>query len=99
MMMAVAFAIIAALFLATCGPMTVERAERECFSRAYHAAGPRGMVKVGAGSGGASAALDLTITTDFIQGKDPSALYDACVYRKSGQPPRQPLYTRPDWKG
>ncbi|MFZ1728240.1 MAG: hypothetical protein WBO29_15845 [Albidovulum sp.] len=92
-----AFAV--ALLLAACGPMTVERAERECFSRAYHAASPRGKVKVGAGNGGARAVLDLTITSDFIQGRDPSAVYDACVYQKSGQPPRQPLYTLPDWKG
>ena len=88
----------AAVLLASCGPMPVERAERECFNRAYLAAGPRGIVAVGAGTGGAGSKVRLTISSDFIQGNDPSALYDACVYRKSGRPPRQPLYTRPDWR-
>ncbi|MEZ5778691.1 MAG: hypothetical protein R3E44_10050 [Paracoccaceae bacterium] len=85
--------------LGACGPMTVERAERECFEQARLAAHPRGMVAVGAGSGGPAAKVKLSISSDFIQGKDPSALYDACVYRKSGQPPGRPLYTRPDWRG
>lgn len=81
------------LLLAACSPMTVERAERECLHRARLAEAPRGMVKVGAGNGGARAVLDLSISSDFILGKDPSAIYDACVYQKSGQPPRQPYYT------
>ncbi len=85
--------------LAACGPMSVERAERECFERARLAAGPRGLVAVGAGTGGANARVKLAVSTDYLQGRDPAALYDACVYQKSGQPPRQPLYTRRDWKG
>ncbi len=86
--------------LTACGPMSVERAERECFERARLAQSPRGMVAVGTGSGGgAKTKLDLSISSDFVQGKDPAAVYDACVYQKSGQPPSRPLYTRPDWKG
>lgn len=95
------FAPVAALAVLTaCGPMSVERAERECFQRARLAQSPRGMIAVGSGTGGGvRTKLDLSVSSDFIQGKDPSALYDACVYHKSGQPPRRPLYTRPDWKG
>jgi hypothetical protein len=75
--------------LAACGPIPVDRAERECFQRA----------RLGGGSGGAGGKLSLTVSSDYLQGRDPSAVYDACVYQKSGQPPRQPLYTRTDWQG
>lgn len=89
-----------ALAAAACGPITVERAERECFERARLAASPRGTVKLGTGSGGGlRGGLSLSVSSDFIQGRDPSAVYDSCVYHKAGQPPRQPLYTRPDWTG
>ncbi|MCT8330639.1 hypothetical protein [Albidovulum sediminis] len=87
------------LALAACGPMSVERAEEACYDRARLAAGPRGMVALGTGSGGPASKFELEISSDYLQGRDPSALYDACVYQKSGQPPRQPLYTRRDWKG
>lgn len=85
--------------LAACGPMSVERAEDACYDRARLAAGPRGLVAVGGGSGGAAAKIDLEVSADYLLGRDPAAIYDACVFQKSGQPPRRPLYTRPDWKG
>lgn len=92
-------AALAAILLAACGPMSVEQAERACFERASLAERPRGLVAVGAGSGGMASKVRLSISSDYLQGRDPSALYDACVYQKSGQPPRQPLYSRDDWKG
>ncbi|GAB4384330.1 hypothetical protein [Albidovulum sp.] len=82
-----------------CGPMSVERAEEACFDRARLAAGPRGLVAMGAGSGGAQGKVALEISSDYLQGRDPAAIYETCVYRKSGLPPRRPLYDRPDWKG
>ncbi|MCB2129101.1 MAG: hypothetical protein KDE03_08485 [Rhodobacteraceae bacterium] len=85
--------------IAACGPIPVEHAERECFERARLAAGPRGAVAVGTGTGGTRAGLSLSISSDYVQGRDPSAVYDACVLQRSGQPPRQPLYTRSDWTG
>ncbi len=92
-------AVIAVTLAASCGPMTVERAERECFQRARLAASPRGQVAVGVGSGGhARAGLSLSISSDYLQGRDPSEVYNSCVVQKSGQPPSRPLYTRPDWK-
>ncbi|MCY1126220.1 hypothetical protein OU426_05075 [Frigidibacter sp. RF13] len=85
--------------LAACGPMTIAQAERECFQRARLAAAPRGSVGVGVASNGQAAAkLSLSISSDYIQGRDPAAVYDSCVYQKAGQPPRQPLYARTDWK-
>ncbi|MBC2834280.1 hypothetical protein H7F16_02100 [Gemmobacter straminiformis] len=88
------------LTLAACGPVTVEQAERQCFERARLAAGPRGEVGVGVGSDGRmSASVDVTVTSDYLGGRDPAAVFDACVYQKSGQPPSRPLYSFPEWKG
>ncbi len=78
--------------VAACAPMSVERAEEACFDRA-------GLVAVGAGTGGAKGKLELSVSSDWLQGKDPAALYNSCVYQKSGRLPRRPLYDRPDWKG
>jgi hypothetical protein len=88
------------LALAACGPVSVAQAERECFETARLAAAPRGEIGVGVTSTGeVSPRFRLEVSSDYFQGRDPSALYDACVFRKSGQPPRRPLYDRPDWKG
>ena len=88
------------LLLAACGPMTVEQAERACFERALLAQHPRGEVGFGIGSGGQTMGdVDLTITSDWLTGKDPSVVYETCVMAKSGEPPLRPLYDRPDWKG
>ncbi|MEZ5793846.1 hypothetical protein [Albidovulum sp.] len=93
-------ALVSTASLAACGPIPVARAETECFDQARLAAGPRGLVGVGVGSGGATTRVKVAVSTDWLQGKDPAAgtLMPASV-RKSGQPQRQPLYTRPDWKG
>ncbi|MBE2275002.1 MAG: hypothetical protein IAE87_01765 [Rhodobacteraceae bacterium] len=87
------------LILSSCGPMTVEQAERACFERARLAAKPRGEIAVGASTGGAVADLDLTVSSDWLAGRDPAAVYETCVMAKSGEAPRRPLYMRPDWKG
>lgn len=84
--------------LSACGPMTVAQAERECFQRARLTASPRGAVAVGVGSGGPRFGLSLEVSSDYLQGRDPAAVYDSCVMQKSGQPPSRPLYTRPEWK-
>ena len=85
--------------LAACGPIPLQQAEKACFERARLAQRPRGEVFLGANSNGqTNAGLELDISSDFLQGRDPSAVYDQCVYQRSGQPPSQPLYSRPDWK-
>lgn len=86
--------------LAACGPVSVERAEAMCYERARLAAAPRGEIGLGVSSDGSTASrIKLEVSSDYIAGRDPSAVYDACVYQKSGQPPRLPLYMRPDWRG
>jgi len=91
--------LIAVILLAACGPVPLEQAERECLQDARLAVHPRGEIGFGVGSNGPSADLDLTISTDYLLGRDPSAVFDACVINKSGQRPSQPLYSRSDWKG
>lgn len=85
------------LALLACGPIPVDRAEKQCFERARLAQQPRGMVKAGVTSDGSAAAgIELTVTSDYIMGRDPSAVYDLCVQQKSGQPPTRPLYSFPE---
>ena len=87
------------LGLAGCGPMTLAQAEQQCFERARLAKQPRGEVTVGVGSDGRkSAGLELNVSSDFLLGRDPSAVYDSCVMQKAGEPPSRPLYLRPDWR-
>ncbi|MFN4193932.1 MAG: hypothetical protein ACK4GM_12815 [Tabrizicola sp.] len=91
---------IALLALTACGPMTLAEAERQCFERARLAQQPRGEVSVGVASGGRKAAgVELTVSSDYLLGRDPSDVYESCVMQKAGQPPSRPLYARPDWKG
>ena len=95
--MKLSFALL--LMLTACGPVSLPQAERACFDRARLAQQPRGTVGVGINSGGkTSGLLELQVSSDYLQGRDPSAVYDQCVLQKSGQPPSQPLYSRPDWK-
>lgn len=80
--------------------MSMAEAERQCFERARLAKQPRGEVSVGATSDGRrGAAIELEVTSDYLLGKDPSAVYETCVMSKTGEPPSRPLYMRPDWKG
>lgn len=90
----------AAVALTACGPMPLSRAEDQCLRQAELAAGPRGEIGFGAASDGTTRGrFEVTVTSDYIFGRDPSAVYDACVFNKAGQPPSRPLYSRPDWKG
>ncbi|TAG24138.1 MAG: hypothetical protein EAZ40_06460 [Rhodobacterales bacterium] len=92
--------LLVAGLLAACGPMTLAEAERQCFDRARLAQQPRGEVAVGVGSGGrAVGGIELNVSSDFLLGRDPAAVYETCVVSKSGEPPSRPLYARPDWKG
>lgn len=92
--------LLALVLLAACGPISLAEAERQCFERARLAQQPRGEVSVGMTSDGrAAGGLELSVTSDYLMGRDPAAVYDACVMAKSGEPPSRPLYARPDWKG
>jgi hypothetical protein len=93
------YAVFAMLLLSACGPVPLQQAERECFQRARLAQQPRGEVGVGVGSDGTVASkIELNISSDYIQGRDPSAVFDQCVYEKSGMAPSRALYSYPEWK-
>jgi hypothetical protein len=93
------YAVIALLLLSACGPVSLQQAERQCFERARLAQQPRGEVGIGVNSDGdIESSLELNISSDYIQGRDPSAVFDQCVFEKSGLPPSRPLYSYPGWK-
>lgn len=78
--------------LAACDtPVSPERAYEQCSERARLAERPRGSVGLGAGSGGAAADLDLTVTSDFLRGRDPYVVYDTCFRNLTGAGPTRPL--------
>lgn len=86
--------------LMACGPITLAEAERQCFERARLAQQPRGEVSVGVNSDGkALGGFEVNVSSDYLLGRDPAAVYETCVTSKAGVPPSRPLYARPDWKG
>jgi len=87
------------LLLVACGPVSLQQAERQCFERARLAQQPRGEVGIGVNSNGqVESSIELNISSDYIQGRDPSAVFDQCVYEKSGMAPSRALYSYPEWK-
>lgn len=93
-----AASLIGLAMLAGCGPMTVEQAERACLDDLRDSR-PQTRISMGVagGSGGwrPHAGLEVSLSSDQIMGRDPAESYALCVQRRSGQPPRQPLYQQP----
>jgi hypothetical protein len=88
MLRALCLTLVALPPLAACAPIPLDQAERLCAKEAREAQRPRGKVGLGIGSGGKPAStLDVTISTDFLLGRDPAQVYDACVKARSGQFP------------
>lgn len=86
--------------LMACGPIPVAQAEAECLDRALLAEQPRGTIRVGVSSdGGPYVSGEVGISADYLQGRDPSQVYDECVFQRSGQLPSRPYYTLPDAQG
>jgi hypothetical protein len=72
--------------------VSAERAYEECSERARLAERPRGSVGLGVGSGGrAVSSFDVTVTGDFLAGRDPYVVYDQCFRRLTGAGPTRPL--------
>jgi hypothetical protein len=100
MLRAALLIIVALPPLAGCGPVPLDQAERMCVEQANQAHRPRGEIAMGVGSGGkAVGAFDVTISTDFLLGRDPAQVFDACVKARSGQFPARPLDAQPGWVG
>lgn len=100
MLRALCLALIALPPLAACAPLPVDQAERLCVEEANQARRPRGKIGLGIGSGGKPVgALDVTISTDFLLGRDPARVFDDCVKARSGQFPARALDDQPGWVG
>lgn len=83
--------VFGSLMLAACGPMSADRAADLCEDRARAARGPTGELGIGIGSGGTSGSVEIGVTSDYLQGRDPYEVYDSCVRQKTGQGPIRPL--------
>ncbi|NBZ87661.1 hypothetical protein [Stagnihabitans tardus] len=83
------------LLLAACGPIPLADAERQCLDEARLAQQPRGQIAFGAGSGGLGGAFDVTISSDYLLGRDPDAVYASCVQSRAGQGPSRPFSSLP----
>ena len=85
--------ICAATALAACDlpPPSPERAAAQCEERARAAQGPTGELTIGANSQtGGFVKGSVGITSDYLRGEDPIAIYESCVLRLTGQPPIRP---------
>ncbi|KPP84170.1 MAG: hypothetical protein HLUCCA08_01530 [Rhodobacteraceae bacterium HLUCCA08] len=81
------------LALVACTPQPVdpERAAQRCEERARAAAGPTGEVRLGANSeDGPFAGVSIGISSDYLAGRDPMAVYEQCVYDLTGAAPIRP---------
>jgi hypothetical protein len=86
------------LALSGCAPVPLDQAERYCVAQARLAQHPRGELAVGAGSGGRpNAEFSVEVTSDFLAGNDPAAVYESCVRQRAGQLPSRPLSAQPGW--
>ncbi len=86
--LALAFPVVA---LVACGQVHPDIAVDRCTERARLATGPGGSVGLGVGSGGLSGNAGVTITSDFVLGRDPYIVYDSCFRQLTGAGPTRPL--------
>lgn len=87
------FAVLALpLALLACDmPVDPVKAADTCEARARAAQAPQSRVTVGTNSNnGPFASGEFSISSDFIQGRDPVALYESCVFQMTGELPIRP---------
>ena len=85
------------LLCSACGPVPLPVAEQQCIATARLAQRPRGSVGIGADSQGNIASnLSISISSDYIQGRDPDQVYASCVQSRSGLYPSRPFSSLPD---
>ncbi|KEP69470.1 hypothetical protein FGG78_16840 [Thioclava sp. BHET1] len=95
MRFAPAYALVAAgLSLAACAPVPVSLAERQCYTQFAPVRPLSGDARIGVSSdGGFESRTRVNVNLGANVQGDPSANYDACVYRKSGRMPSRPFYS------
>ena len=83
------------LFGCTPQPISPERAAEICEERARAAQGPTGRVSVGTNSNsGPFAGVEVGVSSDFVAGRDPVAVYEQCVLDRTGAAPIRPPVLR-----
>lgn len=88
------------LGIAACGPIPLAEAERICVQQARLAQQPRGELAVGTGSSGRlDYEFEVEVTSDYLAGNDPEAVYISCVRQRAGQMPSRPLSAQPEFTG
>lgn len=81
--------------VASCGPVNPELAAQQCETRARAAQGPTGEIAFGVNSNtGAFTNAKIGVSSDFLQGRDPAQVYDACVLQLTGELPIRPPVLR-----
>ncbi len=79
---------VSPLILLACGPVSVDQAQRECLDRARLAQKPQVEVFVGVNNKGEGiSGGSFGVSTDYLAGRDPSAVFTECVKSRSGQFP------------
>ena len=74
--------------VASCGPVNPELAAQRCEVRARAVMGPTGEVAFGVNNNtGAFTRAEIGISSDFLQGWDPTQVYDSCVLQMTGELP------------
>lgn len=81
--------------LVACGPVSPEAARRQCTERANAAVAPTGEVGIGiTNRGRVSGGIEIGVSSDYLSGRDPEAVYRDCMIAKTGAPPTAPLVLR-----
>jgi hypothetical protein len=84
-------AALAALAACSLPPPDPEAVARACEERARAAQGPTGGLTFGVNSDdGAFLGAEIGITSDFLMGRDPLAVYEECVRARTGAAPIRP---------
>lgn len=88
---------ISCLSLAACElpPPDPVKVAQECEERARAAQGPTSNITIGINSNsGGFASGSVGITSDFLRGRDPLEVYEACVFDRTGEAPIRPPVLR-----
>ncbi len=88
-------ALLGVALVSACSPITPERAADRCEERARAAQGPEIGLTLGTNSNsGPFASGSIGISADAIRGLDPTAVYESCVLKLTGEPPIRPARLR-----
>ncbi len=84
--------VVACVGLAACSTTeSLESAERKCAREASLADGIGGSIRGGVSTNGPTGGLSLTVTDNIFAPKDEIAVYENCVFKRTGKSPSRTL--------